>query len=66
MGKIIKGVELVLKETQLKKIKTDSVNWVVYYLDEINKEKWVKEYPESEYHGGGAPQLRLIDKYPWE
>ena len=29
-------------------------------------EKWILEYPNSEYHGGGAPQLRLIQKFPWE
>jgi hypothetical protein len=66
MEKIINGIELELKEAQLKKIETDSINWLVYFLDEITNEKWVKEYPQSEYHGGGAPQLRLIDKYPWE
>ena len=63
---IIKGIELESKEIQLIKVKTDSINWVVYYLDETTNEKWVKEYPQSENHGGGFPQLRLIDKFPWE
>jgi hypothetical protein len=66
MDKIIKGIEVESKEIQLKKVNTDSINWLVYFLDEITHEKWVKEYPNSEYHGGGSPQLRLIDKFPWE
>jgi len=66
MENIIKGIELESKEIQLKKVKTDSINWLVYYLDETTNEKWVKEYTHSEYHGGGFPQLRLIHKFPWE
>ena len=31
-----------------------------------NLEKWFEEYPDSEFHGGGLPQLRLIKKFPWE
>ncbi|RTZ01654.1 hypothetical protein EKM02_05155 [Flavobacterium sp. RSP49] len=53
------------KKKGLTKIKTDSSGWLVYYLDE-NLEKWIEEYPNSEYHGGGIPQLRLIDKFSWD
>jgi len=35
------------------------------YIDE-NSEKWILEYPNSEYHGGGTAQLRSIEKFPWE
>jgi hypothetical protein len=66
MDKIIKGIDVESKEIQLKKVKTDSIKWLVYFLDEKTLEKWVKEYPDSEYHGGGSPQLRLIEKFPWE
>jgi hypothetical protein len=53
------------KKNSLQKIKTDNVNWKIYYLDPVTNEKWVEEYPLSEAHGGGAPQLRLLDKFPW-
>jgi hypothetical protein len=62
---IIKNSELYTKKVSLKKIKVDNINWVVYYLDEETKEKWVEEYPGAEYHGGGSPQLRRIEKFPW-
>lgn len=62
----IEGDELYKKRESLTKIKVDQENWNVYYLDESTQDKWVEEYPHSEMHGGGAPQLRLIEKFPWE
>ena len=38
----------------LKEVKVDSTNWLVYYEDPKSSEKWVVEYPNSEYHGGGV------------
>jgi hypothetical protein len=61
---ILIGEELYKKMAQLKKIFTDGESWQVYYLDETTGEKWVEEYPLSSTHGGGAPQLRLIDEFP--
>lgn len=67
MSKIIDDLtELYKKLETFKEIKVDPINWVAYYIDESTAEKWIKEYPHSEYHGGGAPRLRLIDKFPWE
>ena len=63
---ILEGEELYKKVETLKKVKVDGNNWLIYFLDESNNQKWVQEYPNSEYHGGGAPQLRLIEKFPWE
>ena len=63
---ILEGEGLYRKIETLKQIKVDSDNWLIYYIDDANNEKWVKEYPESEYHGGGRPQLRLIRYFPWE
>lgn len=60
------GAEMDSKVETLKKIKVDNVNWKIFYLDEKTEEKWVKEYPHSEMHGGGPSQLRLIDQFPWE
>jgi hypothetical protein len=47
-------------------VKKDSENWFIYYIDLKTDEKWRKEYPNSTYHGGGAPQLVKIEKFPWE
>jgi hypothetical protein len=52
------------KRDELKLVK--QLNWENYYLDENSREKWIEEYPHSYMHGGGPPQLRLIDKFPWE
>ena len=64
-NKIFKGLELEKKLEDLVE-KGGDENWNIYYLDEKNQEKWVKEYPNSEYHGGGIPQLRKIEKFPWD
>jgi hypothetical protein len=63
---VLEGDKMYRKIESLKQIKVDSDNWQIFYLDETNNEKWIKEYPESEYHGGGPPKLRLIEKFPWE
>ncbi len=62
---ILTGESLIEKKKKLTKIDTDKSGWLTYYLDENNK-KWIEEYTNSEYHGGGLPQLRLIKKFPWE
>jgi len=63
---IIKGLDFYSKRKGLKEVQIDNVNWVSYYLDEISGEKWIEEYPYAEMQAGGPPQLRLIDKFPWE
>ena len=62
---VLTGVELDLKKKTLKKVTSDDSGWTTYYIDE-NSGRWVEEYPNSEFHGGGLPQLRLIEKFPWE
>jgi len=64
--KIIRGEEFYRKKEFLQEVKNDVINWKTYYIDSNTNEKWVQEYPHSEYHGGGEPQLRLISKFPWE
>lgn len=61
---IIKGEELNAILPKLKLVK--QLNWENYYVDEQTGEKWIEEYPLSQMHGGGPPQLRLINKFPWE
>lgn len=63
-GKIISGEIFYVKIKQLHLVK--QLNWENYYLDQNSGEKWVEEYPNSSLQGGGPPQLRLIDKFPWE
>jgi hypothetical protein len=52
------------KRDKLKLVK--QLNWENYYLDKKTGERWIEEYPHSEMQGGGPPQLRLIEKFPWE
>lgn len=67
MEKIITDLnELYAKEEKLTEVKVDAVNWITYYLDEQTGEKWIEERLYPEMHAGGPPQLRLIDKFPWE
>ena len=63
---ILSGTLLDNKVETLRQVKVDSINWLVFYLDTMTNEKWVKEYPHSEMHGGGAPILKQIEKFPWE
>lgn len=66
MAESIRGVALNDKIKSLEKVKTDPDTWEIYYLDKVLNEKWVKEYPDSELHGGGSPVLRKLLKFPWE
>ena len=65
MEKILTGESFIDKKKKLTKVQTDESGWLIYYKDE-NLEKWIEEYPDSEFHGGDLPQLRLIKKFPWE
>lgn len=62
--KIVIGEAFYAKQKQLRLLK--QLNWENYYIDEATNEKWVEEYPHSEMHGGGPPQLRMIETFPWE
>ncbi len=61
---IVTGEDFYEKKKTLKLIK--QLNWENYYVDESTNEKWVEEYPNGAMQGGGPPQLRLIDKFPWD
>ncbi len=61
---ILTGVDLYKKLNTLQEKFIDKENWLVFYTDKETGEKWVKEYPYAEMHGGGPPQLRLIKKFP--
>ncbi len=63
---ILTGTEFYLKKETLKKVEVDKENWIIFYVDEINREKWIEEYSFHEMQAGGFPQLRLLEKFPWE
>lgn len=63
---ILSGALQDEKINSLKEVKVDSINWKIFYLDPLSGEKWIKEYPNSEMHGGGPSILRRIEKFQWE
>ncbi|ESU24560.1 hypothetical protein FLJC2902T_32000 [Flavobacterium limnosediminis JC2902] len=64
-NKILQGDDFIATKKTLRKITTDESGWNIYYIDN-DSNRWIEEYPNSEYHGGGLPQLRLLEKFPWE
>lgn len=46
----------------LKQARIDYEKWETEYIDEKTGERWIKDYPHSELHGGGPPRLRKVDK----
>lgn len=63
---VLEGEIMYEKIQKLKQLKIDGENWLTFYVDDANGDKWVQEYPHSAYHGGGSSQLKLLDKFPWE
>ncbi|MCZ2290046.1 MAG: immunity 27 family protein [Anaerolineales bacterium] len=47
-------------ESHLSKIRVDGKTWQVFYECPLTGIQWVKDYPHSEYHGGGSPRLRRL------
>jgi hypothetical protein len=48
----------------LQTIFVDSEIWQSLYECPITHIYWLKDYPDSEYHGGGSPRLRKISAGP--
>ena len=61
---IIIGEQFYLKRETLKLV--EQLNWENYYVDEKTNEKWIEEYSQSQLQAVGPPQLRLLNKFPWE
>lgn len=36
-------------------------NWSIPYVHRETGERYVMEYPDADYHGGGTPRLRPTD-----
>lgn len=52
-------IERLIKD-YLTEICHDSSGWLVLYRDLSDNRLWELAFQESESHGGGAPQLRLV------
>jgi hypothetical protein len=46
----------------LREVAVDVSGWDVLYLDRADGRYWELTYPQSEMHGGGPPQLKVISK----
>lgn len=47
-------------KTHLRQVHKDLEKWEIQYEDPQNGDKWLLDYPNSEYHGGGSPRLRKL------
>ena len=50
----------MLKSNYLKKVAQDESSWETLYQDPSDGRYWLLTYPNSEYHGGGAPTLKNV------
>lgn len=50
-----------LVTTHLKRLGTDETGWDTLYQDPNDSRLWELIYPQSESHGGGPAELRVID-----
>ena len=44
----------------LQKVSVDGEKWEITYICPITNIQWIKDYPHSEYHGGGPPRLQKL------
>lgn len=47
-------------KNHLQEISVDAENWQGTYECPLTGFKWLRDYPNSELHGGGSPRLRKI------
>ena len=50
-----------LIDSYLQKIASDAMGWETLFRDPRDSRLWEHTYPHSEMHGGGPPQLRVIE-----
>jgi hypothetical protein len=56
---VCQRIEWLIK-SHLTSLAKDSTGWETLYRDPNDGRLWERTYPQSELHGGGPPQLRLI------
>lgn len=49
-----------LKSNYLKYLTVDKSGWETLYQDPKDERYWLLTYPNSEYHGGGPPALKML------
>lgn len=50
-----------LTENHLEKLAVNESGWEILYRDPNDGRFWVKWFPQSEMHGGGPPELKVIE-----
>lgn len=45
----------------LQRLSADYETWAVTYACPTTGRRWLLDYPQSEFHGGGPPRLRQLD-----
>ncbi|MEQ8523176.1 Imm27 family immunity protein [Gracilimonas sp.] len=50
-----------LTENYLEKLAVDKSGWEILYRAPNDGRFWVKWFPQSEMHGGGPPELKVIE-----
>ena len=64
---VLEGEAIERKVEELKVVKVDPEYYRTFYYDELTKEKWVYEHILTQTQLPEVPpQLRLLDKFPWE
>jgi hypothetical protein len=57
----LKGNDLVsFVKARLTEVRVNSEMWEIEYIDSMTGERWLMDYPNSGYHGGGSPRLRKL------
>lgn len=49
-----------LKKNYLRKVPVDKTDWEILYQDPKDNRYWLLFYPNSEYHGGSAPTMKML------
>ena len=50
-----------MEKTNLEKITTDESGWETLFFNKKSNKYWEKTYPNSEFHGGGKPELKEVE-----
>lgn len=61
---VYRGVEAVaFAKTSLRKIRVNSVNWIVEFVDPETGDRWIQTYPDGAVQGGGSPLLQKVKSH---
>ena len=58
---VYRGAEAVaFAKMSLRKIRVDSVNWIVEFVDLETGDRWIQTYPDGAAQGRGSPLLQKV------